>query len=350
MGVEKIHINKFLELRKIHLIIDVRSPAEFNQAHVLGAVNIPLFSNEERKQVGTTYKQVSREKAIKIGLDFFGPKMKNIVEEIEKILDLRNTKNIVVYCWRGGMRSAAIAWLLDLYGFKVYTLQGGYKSYRNFLLSLFQIPYKIQVIAGNTGSGKTKILQELEKQNELILDLEGIAKHKGSAFGNLENTEQPSQEQFENLIAEKLFECKSHHSDKRLWIEDESSFIGKNYIPKSFHEQMQNAPLFFIEIPFQERLKTVINEYGIYEKEKIKDAILNIKKRLGGLETKNALQFLEENNIEACFEILLKYYDKLYKNSLERKELWKERTQFINAQISNAEQITQTLLSIIQKS
>lgn len=334
MAFEKILIDQFIFLSKSTLVIDVRSEGEFEQGHIINAKNIPLFTNNERKLVGTTYKQVSREQAIKIGLDFFGPKMRLIVEDVEKILSNFHSNIILVYCWRGGMRSAAIAWLLDLYGFKVYTLQGGYKSYRNFMLSLFSNLYNIRIIGGNTGSGKTKVLNELKNLNEYVLDLEEIANHKGSAFGNLNNREQPKQEHFENLAAESLFQV-SQSKNSILWIEDESLFLGKNHIPKNFHQQMQKAQIIFLDVAVEERLKNILLEYGQHEKEKLKEAILQIKKRLGGLETKMALEFLEQNNLESCFKILLKYYDKLYKNSLERKEDWKQKIQFIKINSSN---------------
>src|SRR5690606_2721616 len=161
MAIEKLHIDQFLELAKDHPVIDVRSPGEFQHAHIPGATNLPLFNDEERKVVGTLYKQKSREEAIKAGLDFFGPKMRGIIEFAESLLS-KNTGDayggnlqttILVHCWRGGMRSGAIAWLLDLYGFKVYTLTGGYKSFRNYVLSIFNNPLPIFILGGYTGSG-----------------------------------------------------------------------------------------------------------------------------------------------------------------------------------------------------
>src|SRR5450756_191934 len=139
MAIEKINIKNFLELADQYPVIDVRSPAEYNHAQIPGAYSLPLFTDEERKIVGTTYKQQSREDAIKSGLDFFGPKMKKIVEEVEQLITNRQrsihkkdplpiTNCVLVHCWRGGMRSAAIAWLLDMYGFKIFTLAGGYKA------------------------------------------------------------------------------------------------------------------------------------------------------------------------------------------------------------------------------
>src|SRR4249920_1667669 len=149
MAIEKIHIAQFLELAKQHPVLDVRSPGEYKHAHIPGAYSLPLFNDEERKIVGTAYKQESREQAIKIGLDFFGSKMRKIIDEVSAIVqDKKFTKQaplypvsetyskppVIVHCWRGGMRSAGVAWVLDLYGFKVYTINGGYKYYRKWVL------------------------------------------------------------------------------------------------------------------------------------------------------------------------------------------------------------------------
>jgi tRNA 2-selenouridine synthase len=327
----------------------VRSPGEYAHAHIPAAHSLPLFTDEERKEVGTAYKQRSREAAIKIGLDYFGVKMKAMVEEAERIignwqLTISNKENeinkeeplpivncILLHCWRGGMRSAAVAWLLDLYGFKVYLLAGGYKAYRKWVLAQFEKEYNFNIIGGYTGSGKTLVLHELQKQNKTIIDLEGLANHKGSAFGALENIPQPKQEMFENMLGEALFVARCGFSETGIstnngqpptdiYIEDESQRIGNLQIPMSLWYMMRKSPVIFMDIPFEERLIYITEEYGKLKKETIKDAILRIQKRLGGLETKNALNFLEENNFAACFRILLTYYDKWYHKGLYNRE------------------------------
>ena len=336
MAIEKLHIDQFLELAKDHPVIDVRSPGEFLHAHIPGAANLPLFNDEERKVVGTLYKQKSREEAIKAGLDFFGPKMRSVVEFVENLTSRNddNTykenkdKTILVHCWRGGMRSGAIAWLLDLYGFKVYTLTGGYKSFRNHVLSIFNQPIHIYVLGGYTGSGKTEILKELEKHGQSIIDLESIAKHKGSAFGNINMPQQPSQEMFENLLATNVMALKK--DEGFIWVEDESQRIGQVNIPAGFWDQMRTSPVLFLEIPFEERLSHLVEEYGGLNKEKMKEAITRIQKRLGPLETKNALAFLQENDMKGCFRILLKYYDKYYIKALHNRQNFETLIQTLN--------------------
>ncbi|HET9055453.1 MAG TPA: rhodanese-like domain-containing protein [Chitinophagaceae bacterium] len=202
MPVKRINIESFLQLAKALPVFDVRSPGEYNHAHIPGSYNLPLFTDEERKVVGTAYKQQDRETAIKIGLDFFGPKMRKMVELAEEYLsqhivgptlslsalnknngEQNGQKSIIIYCWRGGMRSAGVAWLLDLYGFDVYTLVGGYKTFRREALNTFNQSFRFRILGGYAGSGKTNILNTMEKLGETIIDLEGIAHHKGSAFG-----------------------------------------------------------------------------------------------------------------------------------------------------------------------
>jgi len=347
MPIQKITIEEFLKLAKHHPVFDVRSPGEFNHAHIPNANSLPLFDDEERKQVGTTYKQQSREAAIKIGLDFFGVKMRKMVEEVELLVSRfsltgeivsatnnqqQETRNVLVHCWRGGMRSAAIAWLLDLYGFKVYLLVGGYKAYRKWVLAQFEKDYNFNIIGGYTGSGKTLLLQELKNRNKTIIDLEGLANHKGSAFGALGEKPQPGQEMFENLLAQSLFVANSSmgrkdstpkHKDQSstvIYIEDESQRIGNLQLPMPLWYTMRKSPVYFIDIPFEQRLDYITEDYGKQEKDKIAEAINRIQKRLGGLETKNAINFLQEDNLRECFRILLSYYDKWYQKGLYNRE------------------------------
>jgi tRNA 2-selenouridine synthase len=346
MAIEKIHIEKFLELAKHHLVIDVRSPGEYKHAHIPGAYSLPLFTDEERKIVGTTYKQESREKAIKIGLDFFAPKMKKMVEEIEEIIGNRqqaidNSLNgekplpiancLLIYCWRGGMRSAGVAWLADLYGFKVYTLVGGYKKFRNYVLDTFKIPFRFKILGGYTGSGKTEVLKSLKEKAKPVVDLEDIAKHKGSAFGNIGMPAQPGQEMFENILSCKLRAVSNGQKEdagnnspfrgpEDIWLEDESQRIGLVNLPNDLWNTMRQSPVYFLDIPFEGRLQHLVQEYGGLDKQSMIDAIGRIRERLGGLNAKNAIQFLEEGNIAESFRILLNYYDKHYLKALHNRE------------------------------
>lgn len=327
MAVEKIDIGQFLELAKDHPVFDVRSLGEYKHAHIPGAYSLPLFTDEERKIVGTTYKQESREQAIKAGLDFFGPKMRKMVEEVESIVSSqesavgsqqpKDSKLILVHCWRGGMRSAAVAWLLDLYGFKVFTLAGGYKKYRNYTLDTFKMPFRFKILGGFTGSGKTELLRSLEEKGEKVVDLEGIARHKGSAFGNIGMPEQPSQEMFENILGNKLRDA---GVGSAVWLEDESQRIGHVNIPNDLWATMRRSPVFYLDIPFAERLKHIVQEYGQLDTERMIGAIERISQKLGPQNAKSAILWLKEGKITESFEILLQYYDKFYFRSLHNRE------------------------------
>lgn len=339
MGVEKIHIEQFMELAKEYPVLDVRSPGEYNHAHIPGACSLPLFSDEERKLVGTTYKQQSREAAIKIGLDYFGPKMRKMVEEVESIIKSRepgpmtkDSRLVLVHCWRGGMRSGAVSWLLDMYGFKVYTLTGGYKKYRNYVLDTFRLPFQFNILSGYTGSGKTELLKTLKEKGETVIDLEDIAKHKGSAFGSIGMPQQPGQEMFENILAQSLHGVRSQgaeagttpsdptHHTSGIWLEDESQRIGHVNIPNDLWATMRQSPVYFLDIPFEERLKHIVQEYGGLDQEKMIGAIERISQKLGNLNAKTAILLLKEGKITESFEILLKYYDKFYFRSLHNRE------------------------------
>ena len=168
MAIEQIDIENFLKLSETSTVFDVRSPGEFLHAHIPGAFGLPLFTDEQRKIIGTAYKQESRQVAVKKGLDFFSERMKNMIGDAEEIIDsnkksLSNEKRILVHCWRGGMRSRSVAWLLDLYGFKVYTLKGGYKAFRNWALAQFEKEYMLKISGGYTGSGKSYVLREMSQ-------------------------------------------------------------------------------------------------------------------------------------------------------------------------------------------
>jgi tRNA 2-selenouridine synthase len=321
MAVKRISITEFVSMMEQYPILDVRSPLEYAHAHMKNAYSLPLFSDEERKVVGTAYKQQGKQPAIKLGLNYFGVKLVSMVTEVEAIIAANsdpNNKVVLVHCWRGGMRSAGVAWLLDLYGYTVYTLAGGYKAYRNWVLAQFTIEYQFKVIGGYTGSGKTETLHALQASNEPIIDLEGIAHHKGSTFGNLGQPVQPSQEQFENLLAQSLYKITASHA--YVWIEDESRRIGLVNIPAQLFEQMRKSKLYFLDISFAERLQFILKGYGKFEKDKLMSAILRIKKRLGGLETKTAINFLIEDDVESSFKVLLTYYDKLYLKGAYNRE------------------------------
>ncbi|MEI7501968.1 MAG: tRNA 2-selenouridine(34) synthase MnmH [Paludibacter sp.] len=298
-------------------IIDVRSPGEFEKGHIPNAINIPLFTNDERAHVGTVYVQQSQEAAIKLGYEYVTPKLQDFINDAFKVAP---NGEVIVHCWRGGMRSHAFAQHLVDNGFgEVKLIIGGYKAYRNYVLDTLASPSKVKVLGGYTGSGKTYILEELKKLGNQVIDLEGLANHKGSTFGGIGQLVQPTVEQFENNLYE---EFRQLDLTKPIWVEDESYDIGRVKIPKPFFEQMQASQLYFIEISQHERAKHLVIEYGVCDKQKLADSIQRISQRLGGLSVKNAIAALEQDDFYEVAMITLHYYDKLYAKGMNNPK-WK---------------------------
>jgi tRNA 2-selenouridine synthase len=313
--VKNLAIEQFLEFRKEYNIADVRSESEFNRGHIPGAYNIPLFSDQERHKIGIIYKNAGREKAILAGLDIVGPKMRKIVEAVDKIA---SDKTVLLHCWRGGMRSGSVAWLLNFSGYNPCLLQGGYKSFRKYALQLFEKPRNIRILGGKTGSGKTAILKELARLGEPVIDLEELAAHKGSAFGGYDKPETLTQEQFENDLAMQLLE---NGDAGYLWLEDESRSIGKIGIPAPLWEQMRQAGVIFLEVPLRQRILNIMADYSKYPEERLVQSILRLNKRLGGLSTKMATEYVKNGELEKACELLLEYYDKAYMHGLKKRDL-----------------------------
>jgi tRNA 2-selenouridine synthase len=304
----------FLKEAERYPVIDVRTPAEFAQGHIPGAINMPIFSNEERAVVGTLYKKQGRNTAVLKGLEFVGPKMADFAREANRIaLD----NQVLVHCWRGGMRSGSMAWLFRTVGLKTVVLEGGYKAYRaSFRRMLEEQKWRFIVIGGPTGGGKTEVLKEIEKQGEQILDLEGLAHHKGSAFGALGQEEQPSSEQFENDIHSRFLQF---NPERIIWVEGESHSIGRVYIPDILFELLMQAPLVMYNIDRSLRVERLVRDYGCFDKELLAQSVLKIQKRLGGVRTQEALEALEVSNFYLVADITLQYYDKGYAKSLAKR-------------------------------
>lgn len=312
--IKPLPIEQFLEKAKTLPIIDVRSPGEFERGHIVGAVNIPLFENHERAEVGTRYKRVGKESAFLLGLDIVGPKLSGFVKKSKKVAP---DGEVLVHCWRGGMRSGSFATLLGSAGMKVSTLVGGYKKYRNFVLDELSQPLNLIVLGGKTGSGKTEVLYELEKQGEQILDLEGLANHKGSAFGMLGQAPQPMTEHFENLLYAAFSKL---DPTRRIWVEDESRNIGCCNIPDALWQQMRQTKVAYIDVDKEIRVKRLVQEYAHFSFDELKAATDRILKRLGGQHHKAAIEALENGDFAFGTDIALNYYDKTYLHGLSRRE------------------------------
>ena len=311
--VEKITIKEFLASSECRPVIDVRSPGEFRQGHIPGAINLPLFDNEERAIVGTIYKNSGRDAAVLKGLELAGPKLAVFVKKMHQVAPQRE---ILIHCWRGGMRSEHMAWLFDQAGFKTNVLEGGYKSYRKFIRESFSAESKIVVLGGLTGSSKTDILHQLEKTGEQVIDLERIACHKGSAFGALGQNAQPTNEQFENDLYARW---QKFDFSKTLWIEDESRSIGSVIIPDPLFDRMSRSPMIKVELGKPARIQRLVNEYAGYDPSLLKDSILRISEKLGGTLTKQALTAIESKDFPVVSELVLSYYDKAYNHAVSKR-------------------------------
>ncbi len=313
-----IELTEFLqELRSGKPVFDVRSPAEFEQAHLPAAVNLPLFNNEERAQVGTTYKHDGKVDAINLGLTLVGPKLDNFVEQVRQVTG-SGAHHILLHCWRGGMRSASMASFLEGQGFEVSILEGGYKTYRQAALALQKtMKYPLIIIGGYTGGGKTEILQYLAEQGEQVLDLEALANHLGSAFGSLAKGPQPSQEQFENSIFSIL---NDYNLSRPIIVEDESRLIGRLNIPIGLFENMRSSHVFRVELPLADRVKRLVSVYGDIDRQLLLDSVHKIRKRLGGLRTAQANEAIEAGQLAVAVAIILEYYDKAYDYGMSQRD------------------------------
>lgn len=311
--MKALDAKEFFELSVLHPVIDVRTPTEYEHGHIPGAHNIPLFTNEERAEIGTLYKQQGRKPAVMRGLDLIGPKLMDFIQAAEKI---SVSGTLLVHCWRGGMRSGSMAWLFNWYGFNVFTLKGGYKSFRHLVLDAFAQPYHLKILGGRTGSGKTLILEELAKLGQTILDLEGLAHHKGSAFGALGEEPQPTQETFENETAVRLMRFPPGAT---IWVEDESHNIGKRVIPVPFFEQMRAAKVYYVDLPVEARVEYLVKAYGQYNAEELSASIDKIWKRLGPQHAKAAKEAIATGDLKKACEISLIYYDKSYDHGVAKR-------------------------------
>lgn len=302
-------------------VLDVRSPAEYAQGHIPGAISFPLFTDAERAQVGTCYKQEGRDAAVELGFEIVGPKLGGFIKQAKELTggaQGRGDRHVRVHCWRGGMRSGSVAWALETAGFEVSTLVGGYKAFRRWVLQMVEEPRPIVILGGMTGTGKTDILHALAEVGEQVLDLEGVANHRGSSFGSLMLPPQPTNEQFENQVA---LQWSQFSPQRRVWVEAESKSIGLCRVPKGLFAQMEQAPILEVTRPTSERLALLVDLYAQAPLEALIEATERIRKRLGGARTQEAIAFLQERRFAEAVELMLCYYDRTYQYDLQRRDV-----------------------------
>jgi len=341
MAESKTDISDFLQKSMTWPIADVRSPEEYSRGHIPGAANLPLFTNEERSIVGTLYLQKGSKEAMLKGIEVAGLKLK---EYTMQAFGQAPNGEILLYCWRGGMRSNSMAWLLNTAGMRALILDGGYKAYRHFIQDHFSHPYNLVVIGGMTCSGKTEILEETEKSGQQVIHLERLASHKGSVFGHLGMPVQPTTEQFENDLFTALYALDAR---KPVFVEDESLAIGRVFVPRSFYIQMSPGLYISLLVPFAVRVNRLIESYTMTDKNLLIAGIRQIEKRLGAENANLAIVSVIEGNMERAVEIVLRYYDKVYRRSMGLQQ--RRESMEITVNDEDAREIAKKILAGIDK-
>lgn len=316
-----IDLEKALQLRRNGaLLVDVRTPAEYAETTIPGAVNVPIFSNEERVRVGTMYKQQGKTVARKLGIELVAPKIPALLEQIEQAQQGRPGP-VIVFCWRGGMRSLAMTSFLNLAGVHARQLVGGHKSFRSQVCAYFDTKDwpPIYVLRGLTGVGKTQVLHRLAAQDFPVVDLEGLANHRGSAFGALGLQPQPGQKMFEALLWDRLQQLESAGY---LLTEGESLHIGRLLVPKRFHQAMQVQTSLWLKASLEFRTKIILEDYPALDqlRGQFEKPICALKERLGSKVVEQLLALLNAGKWEELVhELMVHYYDPLYLHTLPER-------------------------------
>jgi tRNA 2-selenouridine synthase len=311
---ETLDTESFLNRSSRVAVVDVRSPGEFTQGHIPGAVSVPLFSDAERAEIGTTYVQQGRKPAVMLGLACVGSRMAELGARLTELADASGGE-VLIHCWRGGMRSASVAWLAETLDIRAATLVGGYKSFRRWAIDTTGRGRAINVVAGLTGTGKTHVIHALAARGENVLDLEKLAHHKGSAFGDLGEEAQPTQEQFENELA---MAWRDTRADAPVWLEDESRNIGRCSLPDALWQSKQAGHFHVIELPDEVRLAHLCEVYSGHPPEVLAARIECIRKRLGGDRTSAAIEAVCAGDFESACKLVLAYYDRTYREAIDK--------------------------------
>jgi len=295
------------------LLVDVRTASEFNEASIPGAVNVPILNDEERVEIGTLYKEQGSDIARIRGVEVVSPKIPQLIQTINS-LRTNSRRPIIIFCWRGGLRSRAMTAFLQLAGFPAFQLRGGHKAFRHHVVDFFDNGHwgRMLVLRGLTGVGKTRVLQQLSQQDQPVIDLEGLANHRGSAFGGVGLGQQPGQKQFESLLWDALQKV-----PEGSWAltEGESRHIGKIILPVRFFQSLQIEKTLWLETELENRIEIILEDYSVSElaEEAFIQPIQSLQRRLGITEVENMLELLRQKNWhELVSELMLKYYDPLY--------------------------------------
>lgn len=276
MGTPSIIDAEEIKSLRFDEIIDVRAPCEFEEDHLPGAINLPVLDDSQREVVGTIFKQSSPFEARRLGAGLVSG---NISRHLDRHLaDKPKDYKPLVYCWRGGSRSGSMATVMQSVGWRVHLLKGGYRSFRRYvcasLKTFFDQEPDLRIIAGLTGSGKTLLLGKLASVGEQVIDLEGLARHRGSALGEEPSEAQPSQKRFENLL---LQQCEAFDLSRPIFLESESSRVGRRQVPAQLWSLMRAAPVVEITTPLEARAAYLVKAYDHFVND---DALLRRKMEL----------------------------------------------------------------------
>ena len=318
----EITLERALALRERGaLLVDARSPAEYAEATIPGAINVPILDNTERAEVGTLYKQVGRQAARQRGVELVAPKIPQLLAEIE----VRRPAGlpVVVFCWRGGMRSKALTQFLELAGIPARQLKGGHKVFRSLVCDFFERGAwgRLLVLRGLTGVGKTALLQRLAADGYPVLDLEGLANHRGSAFGHLGLPPQPTQRMFEALLWDAL---RRIPQDGYAVTEGESRHIGRVALPLRLYRALQAEVSLWIDAPLETRVRNILADYPARDslREQFAAPLCALKERCGRQTVEELLALLERGAWEELVrELMLRYYDPLYRHTFPARRI-----------------------------
>ena len=294
-----------------HLVVDARTPLEFAEDHLPGAINVPILTNFERVEIGTIYKQQGPEIARTRALELTCHRFPSITSTIR---EAASGRPVLIYCWRGGLRSESVAILMEMTGYPVKKLAGGYKAFRTVVTDFFKsvsLPVQLLVLHGMTGSGKTEFLNQLPEGKFTTIDLEGLARHRGSAFGSMGLGEQPTQKRFETMLWDAF---RKASTDRPIVLEGESKRIGRLTLPGNLHEFMAESTKIWCDVSLETRVKRLSAEYARDEyRQPMFDALERIRKKLGGTQYEELHKKLTSWDISAVAQGLIEhYYDKLY--------------------------------------
>ena len=316
--------------------IDVRCPREYKKGHYSNAINIPIFSDGEYQKLGETYRKDGETVASQLGYKYALNSKSRILGSIKEL----HENNFIIYCARGGMRSKGFQAIVNQEGYKTARIQRGYKEIREHVLNSFKEKRTIVLIAGSTGTGKTTIINEMKQCGHNIIDLEKLAKHRGSAFGDLGIAEQASQQQFENDLS---YFWTQTDPDRDVFIESESRKIGKVSIPEEIWAQMIKALYLKIDMGIDRRVENLVKDYGEYPKIDLEIRIRQISRKLGGQNVKTAIDLLGSNNLhDLCKFLLENYYDKMYRVAYNRRNSKKEEIKVVD---ETNKQVIETILA-----